>query len=333
MSRQGTGRVEQTIAAMHAFLDEEVLDAPFRALSRRLVGGAARQAEEGIAGVGWVPYIDLAFDVTAAAGGDAALAPLLAAATAFVFSGLDVIDDIADGDCQPQWQGVPVEQQTLAGLAALASYPQALLARLPLLPGRIATMQARSSRALLLTCGGQHMDLALRGAEIAPPDAVEAATAGKSGEQLALYCAWAATAAGASAEQVEAYATFGRGLGTVGQINSDVTELCHEEWCRDLATGTRTLAIAYHLARCGDGRPAFLDLLERARSDREAQQQVRQAVMVSGAVRMAAITAGLHAHRARRALGQAAALEPGRSRLHAMLDSLAARKPVADRTA
>ncbi len=98
-----------------------------------------------------MPFIELPFDVTAAAGGNPALAIPLAAASAFVFSGLDVIDDIADGDCQPQWEGVPPSQQTLAGISALVSFPHMLIAGMPLPPERIAAMQTLLAQRMLLT--------------------------------------------------------------------------------------------------------------------------------------------------------------------------------------
>lgn len=314
-------RLPLVVAAMEACLEQEVAAPAFRALSRRLVVGAERQARRAFDGYGWVQYIDLAFDVTAAAGGDQKFAVPLAAASAFFFSGLDVIDDIADGDTQPQWQGVPPSQQQLAGLAALVSYPQMLIAALPLPPERINAMQSRLARRMLLACTGQQTDLALAGAHEASPDDVEASVTGKSGEQLALYCEWAALAAGNDDQAVAAWGDFGRALGTAGQIRSDLSELCHDDWCRDLASGNRTLPIAHHLTRLGPEKTDFLALLERARTDVAAQREVRQALLDSGSVRMAALVAHVHAGRARSALDRAGARETAKSRLAAQLDS------------
>jgi geranylgeranyl pyrophosphate synthase len=314
-------RVPVVVAAMEAFLEREVPAPAFRALSRRLVAGAERQAWRAVDGYGWVPYIDLAFDVTEAAGGDPELAVALASASAFCFSALDVIDDVADGDTQAHWQDVPAAQQQLAGLAALVSYPQMLIAALPLATDRIAAMQALLARRLMLAGIGQHADLVLAGASEPSPDDVEASLSAKSGEQLALYCEWAALAAGNDGQAVASWGAFGRALGTAGQIRSDLSELCHDDWSRDLASGKRILPVAYHLARLGTQKAAFLALLERARTDVLAQREVRQILLDSGSVRMAALVAQVHAGRARRALACAGAREPAKGRLEAQLAS------------
>ena len=313
-------RLSLVLAAMQATLDANLSVGPYRELSARLVTGVARQAGSAAERLGWMPFINLPFDVTAAAGGNPALAVPLSAASAFVFSGLDVIDDIADGDCQPQWEGVPQAQQTLAGISAMVSFPQLLIASLPLPPAQIAAMLALLARRMLQAGAGQQLDLALVGAEQPDPDTVVASVAGKSGEQLALYCEWAALAAGAGTETVAAWGDYGRALGIAAQIQSDMSELCHDAWCRDLASGNRTLPIAYHLQKAGPARIDFLALLALARTDLEAQRAVRRTLFDSGAIRMAALVAQLYVERGRRALQRAGAREPGLSRLTALLD-------------
>lgn len=313
-------RLTLVLAAMQATLDANLPAGPYRDLSGRLVTGVAHQAGSAATHLGWMPFINLPFDVSAAVGGNPSLAVALSAASAFVFSGLDVIDDIADGDCQPQWEDVPQAQQTLAGISAMVSFPQLLITRLPLAPQVIAAMLALLAQRMLQAGAGQQLDLALVGAEQPDPDVVVAAVAGKSGEQLALYCEWAALAAGASAEAVAAWGDYGRSLGIAGQIKSDMSELCHDAWCRDLASGNRTLPIAYHLQKAGAARAGFVELLAHARTDLGAQRAVRQALLDSGAIRMAALVAQLYVERGRSALQRAGAHEPGLSRLTALLD-------------
>lgn len=313
-------RLTLVLTAMYATLDANLPAGPYRELCARLVTGVARQAGSTAARLGWMPFINLPFDVTEAAGGDPALAVALSAASAFVFSGLDVIDDIADGDCQPQWDGVPPAQQTLAGISAMVSFSPLLITHLPLAPQTIAAMLELLAQRMLQAGAGQQLDLALVGAEQVNPDVVVASVAGKSGEQLALYCEWAALAAGASVESVAAWGDYGRALGTAAQIQSDMSELCHDAWCRDLASGNRTLPIAYHLQKAGAARAGFVALLAQARTDLEAQHAVRQTLFDSGAIRMAALVAQLYVERGRRALLRAGAREPGHRRLVALLD-------------
>ncbi len=313
-------RLPPVLAAMQVALETYLPAGPYRILSERLVAGVARQAGAAAASMGWMPFIDLPFDVTEAARGNPALSTPLAAASAFVFSGLDVIDDIADGDCQPQWEGVTPTQQTLAGISALLGFPQLLIAHLALPAQTTAAMLTRLAQRMLLAGAGQQLDLALVDSVQPDPDLVLASVAGKSGEQLALYCEWAALAAGAGTEVVAAWGAYGRALGSAAQIKSDMSELCHDDWCRDLASGSRTLPIAYHLQKAGTARAAFIDLLAQARTDQGAQRAVRQALFDSGAMRMAALVAQLYVERGRQALQRAEAGEPARSRLLALLD-------------
>ncbi|MGQ0711278.1 MAG: polyprenyl synthetase family protein [Rhodoferax sp.] len=307
-------------SAMQEAVSRHLPAGPYRALSDRLVAGVARQADLAATRLGWMPFIDLPFDVTAAAGGDPALSVPLSAASAFVFGGLDVLDDLADGDCQPQWEGVAPAQQTLVGVSSVLSFAQGLVADLPLPAHTVVAMLALLAQRMLLAGAGQQLDLALVGAEHPDPDLVLASVSGKSGEQLALYCEWAALAAGAGAEVVAAWGDYGRALGVAAQIKSDLSEVCHDEWCRDLASGNRTLPIAYHLHRAGAGRGGFIELLAQARTDLQAQHEVRRRLLDSGAIRMAALVAQMYVERGRSALQRAGSREPGHSRLVALLD-------------
>lgn len=318
-------RLPLVLDAMRATIDAQNCAQPYRELSNHLVSGVERQVGFAAERSGWIPFINLPFDITEATGGEPELAVALSAACAFVFSGLDVIDDIADGDCQPQWVGVPAAQQTLVGISAMVSYPQFLLANLPLPPHTITAMLSLLAQRMLQAGEGQQLDLSLVGTEHPDPDQVVASVTGKTGEQLALYCEWAALAAGSSAEVVAAWGDYGRALGTAAQIKSDLSELCHDAWCRDLASGNRTLPIAYQLQKTGAAHQGFVELLDQARTDVHAQHAARRDLIEDGAIRKSALIAQLYVERSRNALQRTGVGEPWRSRLVALLDGLDAR--------
>lgn len=315
-------RLPLVLAAMQATIDAQSCAEPYRELSTRLVSGVARQAGSAVERSGWMPFINLPFDITEATGGEPALAVALSAACAFVFSGLDVIDDIADGDCQPQWEGVPAAQQTLVGISAMVSYSQLLILNMPLPQPTLLAMLSRLAQRMLQAGVGQQLDLSLVGAEQPDPEVVVASVSGKTGEQLALYCEWAALAAGSSTDIVAAWGDYGRSLGIAAQLKSDMSELCHDEWCRDLASGNRTLPIAYQLQKKGAAHSGFVELLAQARTDLRAQHEVRRLLIESGAMRKSALVAQLYVERGRGALQRTGVREPWLSRLVALLDGL-----------
>lgn len=315
-------RLPLVLDAMRATIDAQSCAQAYRELSMHLVSGVELQVESAIERSGWMPFINLPFDITEATGGKLELAVALSAACAFVFSGLDVIDDIADGDCQAQWEGVPSAQQTLVGISAMVSYPQLLIANLPLPPQTITAMLSLLAQRMLQAGVGQQLDLSFVGAEQPDPDLVVASVSGKTGEQLALYCEWAALAAGNSAEMIAAWGDYGRALGIAAQIKSDMSELCHDEWCRDLASGNRTLPIAYHLQKAGATHAGFLELLAQARTDLCAQHEVRRLLIDGGAMRKSALVAQLYVERGRRALQRTGLHEHWHSCFVGLLDGL-----------
>lgn len=122
---------------------------------------------------------------------------------------------------------------------------------------------------------------------------------------LAVGCCYslAAQFAGASAEVVTLYAAFGRALGTVGQLASDCHDLFLAAQSCDLANGTRTLPIAFHLERlAGAERAQFLALLEQARTDAGAREAVRRGLRAAGALRHCAVVVEIYCQRALRVL-------------------------------
>ena len=254
--------------------------------------------------------------------GDHRPAISLAAITSMIFLGMDIMDDLADGDRPAHWVGHRPGEINLAAATLLCALPQLALAELDAPPDRLAIMHATLARGLLRVGAGQQRDLEMVDSADASADEVEAVLNAK-GEEMAIFAALAAHFGGASAERAEAYASLGRAIGIAGQLASDCYDLFTDSDSRDLMHGTRTLPIVLHLKRqVGEERVLFLALLERAREDVVVRGVVRERLRTAGELRHCALMVEVHCQRARRTLEQVSPMEPARTGLLAMIDGI-----------
>jgi hypothetical protein len=266
-------------------------------------------------------FVDVPAWVYAAVRGDTAAALPLASATALLFLGLDTADDITDGDLPAYWAGCSLADIQIVTLALLASLPQQIVSGLDAPAGTRAAMQAAIARATLRMIAGQQRDLRAAGTSDVRAAAVEESVVEKSGEQVALFAVLAALLAGAEPSQLAHYEAMGRALGTAAQLTSDCDDLFVAAHSRDLAAGTRTLPIALGLERMkGGAREAFVALLDRARTDREAGIDVRTRLRDAGVLAPCTFYVEVHRQRAFAALAAADALEPARSQLRRLIE-------------
>lgn len=269
------------------------------------------------------PPIQLPLLVFAALRGDYEPAVPLAAATTLLFLGIDIFDDLADGDRPSHWDGTPVSQISLAAATLFSSLPQLAISELNAPPSTLAAIQRTLAEGLLRMSAGQQGDLSMAGTPAMVAEEVESSVAAKSGEELAIFASLAAQLAGASSGLVDLYARLGRALGTAGQLASDCHDLFTAAHSRDLANGSRTLPIALYLATLyGEEREAFLCLLEAAKGDATAQAEVRRRLREAGVLRHCAFIVEVYCQRALKLLDRTCPLEPGAGGLLAMIDSI-----------
>lgn len=288
-----------------------------RLLETALLGLRAQAGEPDMP----LPFVRLPLLVYAGLRGEEGPAVPLAAATALLFLGIDIFDDLADGDLPSHWNGTPAPEINLAAATLLCALPQLAIAGLDAPAARLAAMHRTLAEGLLRMSAGQERDLAMAGSDDVTPEEVEASVAAKSGEELAIFASLAAQFAGAQPEVMNMYAQLGRALGTGGQLASDCYDLFTAPHSRDLASGTRTLPIAMHLRRqVGEDRTSFLRLLEQARKDALAQEAVRHRLRAAGEIRRCAFLVEVYCQRALRALKQADPLEPAATSLKALID-------------
>lgn len=252
-----------------------------------------------------LPFVHLPMLVHAALQGSAEPARPLAVVTSLSFLGIDILDDLADGDRPAHWGEYSEAQIALTAHTLLSALVPLAIAQLDAPPGRRVLMQRTLAQGLLRMGAGQLTDLATTGSGSPDSDAVEGSVTGKSGEELAMFAALGAQLADAPVDTVAAWAEFGRALGSAGQLASDCYDLFRDPECRDLVHGARTLPVAWHLQRLtGAARDRFLDLLARARVEAAAQEQVRDELRAAGALRYCAFVVELYRQRAQRQVDQ-----------------------------
>jgi geranylgeranyl pyrophosphate synthase len=311
-------RTEDVVALAEAFAVGHARTPQQRRLLEQALEGLRVQArhEQAIP----FPCAHLPLLVYAALRGDDAPALPLAVATSLLYLGLDIFDDLADGDLPPHWDGYRPSDINLAAATLLCALPQLAIAELDAPPASLAAMQHTLAAGLLAMGAGQQQDIAMAGTSNVTAADVEASVAAKSGEEIGLFTRLAAQFAGAPSAVVDPYTRMGRALGTAMQLASDCYDLFQDPHGSDLANGTRTLPIALHLDRqTGAARAAFLNLLEQARQDEAAQEAVRKHLREAGDLRRCAVIIEVYCQRALRALEQAAPQEPAAGGLRAMI--------------
>ena len=218
--------------------------------------------------------------------------PLTGVTTLF-FMGIDLFDDVADGDLpEDVWDGVGDDEVNLAAATLFFSLPLLAAGNLKTSEITKSTIRDVLAKGFFTMASGQHADLLYTGAGAVSPDTVEDSVRFKAGEELATFARLAALHANASEKNVEHCACLGRAAGTAMQLTSDAVDLFAASWSRDLAKGTRTLPVALYLDSLDDaGRNNFVKILHEARTDRIAQETVRRLLTDGGILRkMACIT-------------------------------------------
>jgi geranylgeranyl pyrophosphate synthase len=202
----------------------------------------------------------------------------VAGVTTLFYMGLDIFDDIADGDLPKDiWEGIGDEELNQTAATLFFSLPALAIRKLEIPEITKTKMQEALAKGFLAVASGQIIDMHCAGAGTVSPDEIKNSVVLKTGEQLAMYARLAAMLADASEEQVERCASLGRAYGTALQFGSDIYDIFAAHWSRDLASGTRTLPIALFMNSLDKaGREEFVKLLYRAQTDRSAQEVVRE---------------------------------------------------------
>jgi geranylgeranyl pyrophosphate synthase len=248
--------------------------------------------------------------------------PLAAAAT-LVFVGVDVLDDLMDGDASVHWRERPPAEILLGAATLIAAAPQALLGDIAA-PVRVrAQLQRLLARGLLEMSAGQLADVQhAHRPFVALVEVIDSVNA-KSGAMLATFAAMAVVLAGPKSVLSTDYAEIGRMLGVASQLRSDCRDIFGAALSRDLRNGTRTAPVVMRLEQLEEfERAGFLDRVERAGTGGSGLDVLRQELIDSKILDEVATLIELHCQAARQLLEVDAPLNRGAAGLRAMIDEL-----------
>lgn len=285
---------------------------------------AMRQAVYGADAFGiQSPFLFLPGLCCQAAGGDPAEAVRAAAAWMLLYRAANIFDDWEDGDATI---GSTPSLNVATGLifaavnslvdpAVVAAWPDQM---------RLAVVQD-FAHAGLQVCAGQHADLV----ETSPSlDACWEIVQAKSGACFALACRAGARLAQATAPVIEHYADFGHHLGMAIQIYNDVKGLSPAGRPSDLASGRRTLPVAYALSVAPpELQERLLRCLQSAPHDREMESRSRRLIEETGAVIYLAVEVRRHWALAKSSLQAADPLAAPRDQLVAWFSEILSLEP------
>lgn len=246
-----------------------------------------------------------------------------------LYLGVDILDDLMDGDVTPYWIGQSAAETLLIGATLVSAVPNAAVARLDAPVETIAGMHRALAAGLLRMAGGQQLDIAAAGREAVPPADVEHSVAGKSGALTAMLASLGARFAGADEPAVAAYHAWGEAYGTAEQVRADCAELFADVPCMELAQGKLTYPLACLAAAT---EPADLGLLHEllvASADGAAPRAALRSLLIeSGAAAETAVLIEWQCAAAAIALDAARPLPPARDELLEMLARTGVRSPL-----
>jgi competence protein ComQ len=236
-----------------------------------------------------------------AAGGDEHQATALAAAWCLFYLAAKVLDDVEDEDAlQSPWYGigVPAAINAATGLIFISQLALAYLPRMGASRELTLFLIEDFNRTVLRMCAGQHADLTeASGLSLELYFSIAGA---KSGELFSLACRAGALL---GTDEVAPYSEFGYNLGVLIQICDDFEGVWNPKGRSDLAAGRRTLPIIYALTVAPPSvRDRLEQLLTKAISEREAEEETRGLITELGAPHYLMVEAQIHHQRAEAAL-------------------------------
>lgn len=216
------------------------------------------------------------------------------------------MDNVTDSELPAQWQGSATDEILITSATMLSALPSLALARLRVdhdgAAHRVHALHARLAQGLLRMAGGQLADIspALRGRLI---PSVEASVTAKSGDEISMFAALAATLATRRRAVVSSFEEAGQAMGIAGQLSSDCYDIWRRQPSHDLLNGRRTLPVAYALdATRGVQRARLRSILDAARMDPGCHPAARQELVRLGALTYVSLKVEMQVSRARKAL-------------------------------
>jgi geranylgeranyl pyrophosphate synthase len=261
--------------------------------------------------------------VHAAITGEAAPALPLCGAALLLYLGVDILDDLMDGDVTSYWQAPTAAETLLTATALVAAMPAAIVAGLGVPAARRDDLHRLFARRMLEIADGQRADLRLAGVTAVAPADVMTSVAAKSGAFAALLAEWGAQLAGAEPVVTAAYGEWGMAYGTADQIRSDCADLYREPVGSDLLHGTLSYPLACLLDHYeGEQRERTMALIRGAATGSATRAELRRELEEGGTLAFVGMMVNYQLVQAEAALVRAAPREPAAAALRALTASL-----------
>ncbi len=266
------------------------------------------------------PYVDIPLLVFGGVTGREDAALPLADLGKYLFLGLDIIDDITDGDAAAHWPDHHRWELQLGSSLFLSALPQALIANLQASESIRTEIQRRFANGLLEIAAGQQKELEMTGKPAVDPQEVEDSVCKKS-SGVATLASIAALFAGGTKDEINAYEEMGRNLGSAAQLATDFPDPFQAPISRDLRNGTRTLPIALYLEKCTEAEREILS---------GPLAKARTLLYSKGIARLTAFIIELYCERARKSLVSANPKKPYRERMISYINGVSLFKKEGD---
>ena len=250
----GATRFQQVQSAVEEALESRCLSASFR----DLLTLALSQDGKVLAGAARPQWPALVLASCEAAGGDSAVASKVAAAVEVFMAGLDILDEIEDGDVSPVANAAsPAQALNVANALLLLAQQQLCQLWLMDVPtDRITEYIATLTSAGLIATTGQHRDLRAEGRSDVTFDEALAVARDKAGALVAGVCRLGAMIGTTRPDLLALYEAWGQHYGTAAQLANDLHDAADAEHKSDLARQKGTLPLLY--SRSAGGSAATL---------------------------------------------------------------------------
>lgn len=235
-----------------------------------------------------------------------------------LFAGINLLDDIADGDVSEHLSVYRTSQLQLAATTLLSALP---LRCMTVFPAELASQISQLlGERMLMMANGQYIDLSNANAAALDFARIRKSVEDKSGAELALFAKLAALIAGASTNAQSNYEAFGLALGTALQLATDCFDVFQDDAGSDLRNGSRTLPICIYVNSLSHSeREQALALVRDSSTDGQARNELRTRMRAQGVLHQVAFLIEVERHKAIRLLEQAAPLATGKARLVKMI--------------
>jgi geranylgeranyl pyrophosphate synthase len=185
--------------------------------------------------------------------GSLSTAAKIAAAMEALAAGLDILDEIEDGDYSPfvLSAGLP---QALNASTALMFLAQRIISELHVTgvdPKLVVDCSFTIARLGLSATHGQHKDLSIDARSGISLDEALRITSEKSGSLAACACHLGARLGTADPELLQLYERFGQHYGTMVQLSNDLHDAQNDLQKTDLASAKPTLPVLFYVRQLG----------------------------------------------------------------------------------